>query len=164
MPPATPARISWNMSAAYSREQDGHSLARRLPQRTWVTPSGSSSLLYEETISPVLVSIVSERPRSRIGCAQFPTRASASDQASKSRDTSRSRICCSTPADSVGRSSGACSPNPGKASGTSAGRVAVTRARVPMLTGSTTLGRVCHAAKFAIPPRGTPRSGRTRSS
>ena len=45
LPPATPARISWNMSAAYRREQDGHSLARRLPQRTWVNPSGSCSLL-----------------------------------------------------------------------------------------------------------------------
>jgi hypothetical protein len=41
LPPATPARMRWNMSAAYSREHDGHRAARRLPQRTWVTPSRS---------------------------------------------------------------------------------------------------------------------------
>jgi hypothetical protein len=41
LPPTTPARIRWSMSAAYSREHDGHSPARRLPQRTCVTPSGS---------------------------------------------------------------------------------------------------------------------------
>ena len=34
LPPVTPARIRWNVSAAYSREQDSHSEARRLPQRT----------------------------------------------------------------------------------------------------------------------------------
>lgn len=41
LPPATPARIRWNVSAAYNREQDGHSDARRFPHRTWVSPSGS---------------------------------------------------------------------------------------------------------------------------
>jgi hypothetical protein len=41
LPPETPARINWNMSPAYSREQHGHSDARRFPQRTCVTPSGS---------------------------------------------------------------------------------------------------------------------------
>ncbi len=45
LPPATPARIRWNMSPAYSREQEGHSLARRLPQRTWLTPMGSLLLM-----------------------------------------------------------------------------------------------------------------------
>ena len=44
LPPTTPARIRWNMSAAYYREHDGHTVARRLPHRTWVTPSGAVSL------------------------------------------------------------------------------------------------------------------------
>ena len=44
LPPATPARITWKVSAAYSREHDGHSVARRFPHRTWVTPSGSCLL------------------------------------------------------------------------------------------------------------------------
>ncbi len=34
LPPVTPARMRWNMSAAYSLEQDRHWLARRFPQRT----------------------------------------------------------------------------------------------------------------------------------
>jgi hypothetical protein len=58
LPPATPARIRWNMSAAYNREQDGHSGARRFPHLTWVIPSGSLVLEYAETISPVAVSTV----------------------------------------------------------------------------------------------------------
>jgi hypothetical protein len=45
LPPATPVRIRWNMSPACTREHDGHSLARRFPHRTWVTPSGSDVLL-----------------------------------------------------------------------------------------------------------------------
>ena len=44
LPPMTPARMRWNMSAAYTREQAGHTDARRLPQRMWVTPSGASAL------------------------------------------------------------------------------------------------------------------------
>ena len=44
LPPATPARIRWKVSAAYRREQDGHTDARRLPHRTWVTPRGSDAL------------------------------------------------------------------------------------------------------------------------
>ena len=45
LPPATPERIRWNRSAAYSREQDGHCDARRLPQRTRVTPNASCAEL-----------------------------------------------------------------------------------------------------------------------
>ena len=43
LPPAIPARISWNVSAAYSREQDSHLSARRLLHRVNVTPSASSA-------------------------------------------------------------------------------------------------------------------------
>ena len=90
LPPATPARIRWNMSAAYNREQDGHTSARRFPHRTCVIPSGSSAEEYDERISPVAVSTVSVWPCSRIGRAQFPTLASASVQASNSPDPSSS--------------------------------------------------------------------------
>jgi hypothetical protein len=55
------------MSAAYSREHDGHSVARRFPHRMWVTPSGSWLLLYEPMTSPVVRSTVTEEPCSRIG-------------------------------------------------------------------------------------------------
>ena len=80
--------------------------------------------------------MVSLRPRSRIGWAQFPTRASASDQASKSPDPSRSVICCSVLAVSGGKSRS--SSLPGKVPGNSAGSVLVTFARVRELTGLTT--------------------------
>lgn len=138
LPPATPARMSWNMSAAYRREQEGHSLARRLPHRTWVTPSGSCSLEYEERTSPVPVSMVSEWPRRRIGWAQLPTRASAWDQASNFEEVTRPASCCDALGDSAGMSSGAPSPNPGNASGTTLGRASWTRARVRVLTDLTT--------------------------
>jgi hypothetical protein len=48
------------MSAAYNLEHDGHAVARRFPQRIWVTPKGSWLLAYDLTISPVAVSIVTE--------------------------------------------------------------------------------------------------------
>jgi len=43
LPPVTPARIRWNVSDAYILEQGSHSEARRLPQRTNVTPVDSSA-------------------------------------------------------------------------------------------------------------------------
>ena len=70
LPPQTPARIRWNMSAAYRREHDGHSLERRFPHRIWVTPSGSWLLAYDETISPV-------SPVDSVGMAVQPDRVSA---------------------------------------------------------------------------------------
>lgn len=134
LPPATPARISWNMSPAYNREHDGHSAALRLPHRTWVTPSGSSALEYAVRISPVVVSIRSEWPCSRTGLEQFPTRASASDQASKRPEGNSSPICASTAGVSGGRSSPVSSPWPGNSCGNRAGRVSVTAALVRVLT------------------------------
>lgn len=89
LPPAIPARISWKVSAAYRREQDSHLSARRFPHRVNVTPSASSAEPYEPTSSPVRVSNVSERPTSRIGLAQKPTRDNTSDQSSNSRENSR---------------------------------------------------------------------------
>ena len=87
----------------------------------------------------MVASTVWERPCSRIGFEQFPTRASASDQASKSRETNRSLIWCCTCSVTGGRSSGASSPWPGNTVGKSAGRVSVTAALVLVLTGVTTL-------------------------
>ena len=69
-------------------------------------------------ISPVAVSTVSDDPNRRIGCAQLPTRATASDQASKSRDTNRLRTCRAVWADIAGRSRPAVSLKPAKESGT----------------------------------------------
>src|SRR5689334_7967851 len=62
LPPRTPARMSWNMSAAYRREQDGQADSRRLPHRTTVDPSGSSAEEYAARTSPVVVSMVVEEP------------------------------------------------------------------------------------------------------
>ena len=76
LPPVTPARMRWNMSAAYRREQDGHSDARRFPHRTCTTPSGWSALEKLDSTSPVAASIRSEVPRRRTGRTQLPTRAS----------------------------------------------------------------------------------------
>ena len=92
-PPTTPARISWNMSAAYSLAHEGHSEARRSPHRTQVTPNGSPALEYSPTTSPLVMSIVWQDPTSRIGLEQFPTLASASDQPSKSGDPMNSATC-----------------------------------------------------------------------
>ena len=93
LPPTTPARIRWNVSAAYTLEQDGHSDARRFPQRTCSTPSGLSLAGVRAGSRPVARSIVVAEPRSRIGRAQWPTRASARDQASKSDEMTRPASC-----------------------------------------------------------------------
>jgi len=82
--------------------------------------------------------MVSERPRSRIGRAQFPTLARAWDQASKSPEVSSPTSSRSTFADTAGISSAASSPNPGNTSGSSAGKTSWTTARVRVLIGLTT--------------------------
>ena len=109
----TPARIRWNVSAAYTREQDGHSAARRLPHRTCSTPSGLVGRGERlESTSPVVASTVSQWPWRRTGLAQCPTREAASDHASKSRDSSRAMTCASVAASRWPRSSGWPSPRP----------------------------------------------------
>lgn len=87
----------------------------------------------------MVASTVWEWPCSRIGREQFPTRASASDHASKPGETSRFVICCCTCSVTGGRSSGASSPWPGNTAGNRAGRVSVTAALVLVLTVVTTL-------------------------
>ena len=77
LPPVTPARIRWNVSAAYIREQDGHTDARRFPHRTCSHPERLALEEYDDSTSPVAVSTVWSEPRSRIGSAQYPTRAAA---------------------------------------------------------------------------------------
>lgn len=106
----TPARISWNMSAAYKREQDGHTDSRRLQQRTTVEPSASSADEYVDSTSPVVLSKVVDVPTRWIGFEQNPTRDAASDHASKSLDSRRATICFVTASPWWGRSSGCSGP------------------------------------------------------
>ena len=106
------------------------------------------------------VSMRWEWPCSLTGRVQFPTRARAWDQASKSRETSRSRNCPSSRGVSGGRSRGASSRCPGNASGARAGRVDVTAVRVWSCTGLTTPRWVCHAAS-AVPAARHTRFGRS---
>lgn len=113
-PPATPARMSWNVSAAYVREQAGQTCARRLPHGTITTPSGASAEEKDDRTAPVVVSTVSDRPRSRIGWAQLLARAKASENASAEPSIRREVM----PFRAVGvrddRSNPASSPYPGK--------------------------------------------------
>ncbi len=103
LPPATPARIRWKVSAAYSREHDGHRSARRLPHRTNVTPPGSSAEAYWRTTSPLVRSTVTELPTSRTGLLQNPTRAAVDAHSSRSADRSRSNTWAWVPASVPGR-------------------------------------------------------------
>ena len=116
LPPRTPARISWNMSAAYRREQDGHADSRRLPHRTTVDPNGSSAEEYAVRISPVVVSTVVEDPTRWTGLEQYPTRDAATDQASRSSDTSRATIALDSCGSYPGRCSSLSSSNLGRGS------------------------------------------------
>ncbi|KRE53789.1 hypothetical protein ASG70_11870 [Phycicoccus sp. Soil748] len=93
LPPLTPARISWNMSAAYRREQDGQAASRLFPHRTTVDPNGSSAEEYVDRISPVARSRVVEAPTRWTGFEQNPTREAATDHPSRLSDSIRARIC-----------------------------------------------------------------------
>src|SRR5690242_9502757 len=116
LPPRTPARMSWNMSAAYRREQDGHADSRRLPHRTTVDPNGSSAEEYDASTSPVARSMVVEDPTRWTGVEQNPTRDAATDQSSRSSDSIRARICCDWCRSYPGRCSSWLSSNRGRGS------------------------------------------------
>ncbi|MCL2092212.1 MAG: hypothetical protein FWH11_13600, partial [Micrococcales bacterium] len=74
LPPTAPVRMTSKVSRAYSREQAGHTSARRFPQGTCSTPSGWSSEENLPRDSPVVVSQVSDDPCRRTGAEQCPTR------------------------------------------------------------------------------------------
>ena len=112
LPPVTPARMRWNMSAAYTREHDGHTDARRFPHRVSVVPSGSESEEYVDSTSPVAASTVVEEPTRWTGRAQNPTRDAAADQSSNRSESSRLVTCRATSPWVRARSRPASSPNP----------------------------------------------------
>ena len=153
------------MSAAYTREHDGHSAARRLPHRTCSTPSGLSDEqkrrddLTRRHVDGLRGAVEADRP------GAVPDPGGGSDQASKSRDTSRAMTCASGP----GRG------GPGPAGGPrrqrlrrsrgGRGRASQTRSRVARLISATPFPRsgwVCRAADATRAARHTRSEGRPR--
>jgi len=67
LPPRSPAAISCHWSARYTVEHGGQAVCRRLPQACMSTPSGSTSVEYDPTCSPVATFTATTRPDRRIG-------------------------------------------------------------------------------------------------